>query len=145
VPNADCVTGPSGGQCVPNTTTTTVAGATTTSTASTSTTTSSTTTIHASTTTTIGPTCANGGLPCGNPCGGACGGVCVYAQGSSCLYQHCGDTQQRVCVGPPQVHTNCTSDGKCSAGMACEGQGLVCGTINGQPALNTDCGTICPE
>jgi hypothetical protein len=83
--------------------------------------------------------CANGGLACGAVCGGSCPGVCVYEGGSTCIEQHCGDSQHRVCVrGPILQDNNCTSDTQCPTGEACVAQGLACG-------LSSGCAAVCPE
>jgi hypothetical protein len=121
--------------CTHTTTTTTSTSTTAPPTTSTS---STTTTTTSGSTTTTGPTCANGGIACGDACGGACPGVCVWGGGSTCILQHCGSPEHVCAKGPTLILNNCTSDAECPAGEICGAQGLACGTTSG-------CSATCPE
>jgi hypothetical protein len=107
------------------------------------TTTTPTTTIATATSTTtttmLGtPTCANGGLACGDPCGGTCGGTCVAAATAGCSVSHCGSAQQVCAKLTTPTGTCTTSDAFCSANSVCVGNASApCGT-----AL---CWPVCPE
>ncbi len=105
--------------------------------------TTSTTTTTGTTTTTTAPTCANGGITCGNHCGGgACNGVCIGAStSSSCPGVHCGSSAP-VCVALNLGSTPCSSDAGCSAGEICLANmgASNCGVTN-----QSFCDTTCPE
>ncbi len=116
----------------------TTTSSTTTTQAPTTTSSSTTTTTTTTATTTTAPTCASGGVACGDTCGGACPGVCVWGASSTCILLHCG-SEQHVCVkAPVLVQNNCTSDAQCPAGDVCGAQGNSCGLTSG-------CSATCPE
>jgi hypothetical protein len=82
------------------------------------TTTTMTTATTSTTTTTAGPTCANGGIPCGGACGGACGGTCIGLPLTSCAFLiHCGSAAP-VCAAPV-LGDPCAIDADCPQPMVC--------------------------
>ena len=96
-----------------------------------------TTTTTTETTTTTAPTCANGGIACGQPCGGACGGICLTS-GAGCLGEHlCGPTAG-ACISGGQSGTGCANDSACPTGEVCLGN--ACGAVP-----NSGCAQVCPE
>jgi hypothetical protein len=101
----------------------------------TTTSTTVTTTTGISTTTTV-PTCANGGIPCGDACGGGCG-VCLGNAGS-CPFVHCG-SMQPVCANIGTL-SDCSIDDNCAVGAVCMAAANFCGS-----GMFSSCGAICPE